>query len=203
MSSSGYINVVEALQFNRDRPRSFANSLMRWIYMTLRPLEPNSLGTHAVRLMVDARLDQALASQDFLNPWHSVDLVNLPCVAQDHNPLQLEVREEGAMLHRPFQFKSMWTLHETYMVIVKEQWVALVPQADPTLRFVRKLKRLKIHLHSLNTQTFTNVFHNITTAFESLEVTQMDININAVMKICPQKTMQTRGIHWLCKMGRS
>lgn len=90
-----------------------------------------------------ARLDRALASQDFLNHWDSVELLILPILCSDHSPIHLKTTVNRPSAPRPFCFQDMWTMHEDFMSLVRDCWNLPCPAPSPTLRLIFKLKWLR------------------------------------------------------------
>lgn len=110
-----------------------------------------------------ARLDRALATQGFLNLWDEVELLILPMLCSDHSPLHLRVNNRVASSPRPFRFQNMWTQHDQFHSVVKENWYIPMQNMNPTLCLMLKLKRLRSKLKTWNLEssvTYTRKFNN-------------------------------------------
>lgn len=67
-----------------------------------------------------AKLDRALANQQFLNTWDIVELLVLPMLSLDHNPIKLRVTSSVSNTPWPFRFQEMWTLHVEFHTFVRD-----------------------------------------------------------------------------------
>lgn len=78
-----------------------------------------------------ARLDRVLASQGFLNLWDEADLLILPSLCSDLNPLCLRTTNVVPHPSRPFRFQDMWTMHDSFLPVVKIAGNSLLLHAIP------------------------------------------------------------------------
>lgn len=124
-----------------------------------------------------ARLDRALVTQNFLGNWDEVELVILPMLCSDHNPIRLRAANHVHSGPNPFRFQDMWTHHPDFIAFVRNNWNTPIHTANPATRVQAKLKWLKQHLKTWNADVYKNVFNEIQTATESLDATQQRISL--------------------------
>ncbi|XP_058099881.1 uncharacterized protein LOC131244264 [Magnolia sinica] len=61
---------------------------------------------------------------------------------------------------RPFHFLRMWTLHESFQLVVKKVWEGMC-STNPMVNVQLKLKKTKQLLKVWNKEVFGNIFHHI------------------------------------------
>lgn len=110
---------------------------------------------------IAARLDRSLASQNFLNLWTNVELLILPIICSDHSPLRLRLAAAVPNTPRAFRFQDMWTMHDSFQKVVRDYWTTPTSARNPTIRLIRKLKRLRGTLKKWNMETFWNIHTEI------------------------------------------
>ncbi|KAL8523191.1 hypothetical protein ACS0TY_013240 [Phlomoides rotata] len=124
---------------------------------------------------IAAKLDRALASQQFLDLWATVGLNILPRWSSDHHPLKLVLTNDVPTLPRPFRFQSMWLSHDGFLAVVRDSWSQTSDIRNPVVRVASKLRNLRTVLRQWNSEIFRNVFVEIDTATAALEAIQQEI----------------------------
>lgn len=125
-----------------------------------------------------AHLDRALASQGFLNLWDDVELLILPMLCSDHSPLRLQAARKITTSPRLLRFQNMWTLHEQFHAMVKDNWYIPLPASNPTLCLIAKLKCLRGKLRTWNLESFRNIHTEIQRESAILDQIQQRISID-------------------------
>lgn len=109
--------------------------------------------------------------------WDEVELVTLPMLCSDHHPIRLRASNHTHIRPHPFRFQDMWTHHPDFIAFVRTCWVIPTHAANPALRLTVKMKHLKGHLKTWNTNAFRNVFNEIYLVTEALDATQQRISL--------------------------
>lgn len=69
------------------------------------------------------RFDQGFRNTKFLAELNNCFIKVLPrTLFSDHNPLVLSFKEANNNMIRPFKFKAMWLMHETFGGFLKRHW---------------------------------------------------------------------------------
>lgn len=104
---------------------------------------------HSVMGNIRAKLDQALANDQWLSLFQNASLKALPACSSDHCPLILNTMGVGNFLKHPFRFEAMWTRDPRSTLIVKHAWSELYP-FPPAVTLCRKIAKTRIALTNWN-----------------------------------------------------
>nr|XP_016462131.1 PREDICTED: uncharacterized protein LOC107785362 [Nicotiana tabacum] len=129
------------------------------------------------------RLDRIFVNLPFQNIFPNVEVEHLIQTGSDHAPLLMSCGQESMQFVKPFKFLNLWTKHDTFKQVDKQNWLADFI-GDPFLMFKQKLKRVKIALSHWSKVTFGDIFKKV------------DIREDIVRK-------QKAGINWFAEGDRN
>ncbi|XP_057774892.1 uncharacterized protein LOC130993874 [Salvia miltiorrhiza] len=127
---------------------------------------------------VESILDRAFFSKGFVDLCDSIVTTALPRLTSDHSPLVLQCRHVTPSGIRHFRFLNMWTLHPSFLDMVKNSWTVAVHTRCPILCVMLKLKKLCYDIKVWNKDVFGNVDNSIGEFQNHLAVTQNQISEN-------------------------
>ncbi|KAL0912360.1 hypothetical protein M5K25_018326 [Dendrobium thyrsiflorum] len=110
------------------------------------------------------RLDRVLFNEFWINSVVSTNIEHLSRTLSDHSPLLIRIKEKSINFSSHFRFQNMWLLHDSFMDLVQNNWLAPLHPDNSIFgmrRFWFKLKRMKQVLNWWNQNVFKNLFSNI------------------------------------------
>ncbi|KAL0912351.1 hypothetical protein M5K25_018318 [Dendrobium thyrsiflorum] len=117
------------------------------------------------------RLDRVLFNEFWINSVVSTNIEHLSRTLSDHSPLLIRIKEKSINFSSHFRFQNMWLLHDSFMDLVQNNWLAPLHPDNSIFgmrRFWFKLKRMKQVLNWWNQNVFKNLFSNIVQAEEDV-----------------------------------
>ncbi|XP_057790774.1 uncharacterized protein LOC131007877 [Salvia miltiorrhiza] len=127
-------------------------------------------------IMLNLSLIEHFFSKGFADLCDSIVTTALPRLTSDHSPLVLQCRQVTPSGIRHFRFLNMWTLHPSFLDMVKNSWTVAVNTSCPILCVMLKLKRLRYDIKVWNKDVFGNVDNSIGLFQNHLAVTQNQIS---------------------------
>nr|XP_016481277.1 PREDICTED: uncharacterized protein LOC107802319 [Nicotiana tabacum] len=118
------------------------------------------------------RLDMILVNMPFQSLFPTIEAEHLIRTGLDHAPLLMSCGEEAMIFVKPFKFLNFWTKHDSFMEVVKQNWVADFI-GDPFLMFKQKLKRVKIALSKWSKLTYGDIFKQLAIREDIVRVKEM------------------------------
>ncbi|XP_019241256.1 PREDICTED: uncharacterized protein LOC109221250 [Nicotiana attenuata] len=118
------------------------------------------------------RLDKILVNMPFQNLFPTIEVEHLIRVGSDHAPFLMSCGEEAMKFVKPFKFLNFWTKHESFLEVVKQNWIADFI-GDPFLMFKRKLKRVKIALSKWSKLTYGDIFKQLAIREDVVRIKEM------------------------------
>lgn len=95
-----------------------------------------------LEIIVLERLDRVLVNQELLNWLSILEVEHLSRTGSDHASMFLTCEEQLVIVKKSFKFLKFWTEHESFMDVVKQNWIA-PSSKNPFLEFKEKLKNVK------------------------------------------------------------
>ncbi|XP_016437040.2 uncharacterized protein LOC107763116 [Nicotiana tabacum] len=106
------------------------------------------------------RLDRCFGNHELQQTFPGLEVTHLSKIGSDHCPMLLKCDIETPPIKKSFRFLNLWTKHETFKDLVKENWNADF-SANPFCIFNYKLKKLKKTLSTWSRATYENIFQKI------------------------------------------
>ncbi|XP_042032304.1 uncharacterized protein LOC121779014 [Salvia splendens] len=107
------------------------------------------------------RLDRSLLNESWSRLFDATRVTNLPRIASDHGPILVRCKLRNCHNGgRAFRFQNMWTRHEGFANLVREDW-SQPTGAEGLLNLQLKLSRMKKVLNRWNKETFRNIHTNL------------------------------------------
>ncbi|XP_075101794.1 uncharacterized protein LOC142177223 [Nicotiana tabacum] len=123
------------------------------------------------------RLDRVFANMELQQLWPGLEITHLSKIGSDHCPLLLTYNPDSVPIKKSFRFLKFWTEHESYKIVVKENWQADF-HANPFILFNHKIKRLKKALSTWSRATFGDIFQKIDSLEEVVRVHEVQFELN-------------------------
>ncbi|XP_075096283.1 uncharacterized protein LOC142174394 [Nicotiana tabacum] len=102
------------------------------------------------------RLDRIFVNLSFQTLFPNIEVEHLIRTDSDHAQILISCGEEAMQFVKPFKFLNFWTKHDTFMEVVRQNWMADFIE-DPFLTFKQKLKRVKIALSKWSKLTYGDI----------------------------------------------
>ncbi|XP_070046535.1 uncharacterized protein [Nicotiana tomentosiformis] len=118
------------------------------------------------------RLDRILVNLPFQNLFPDIEMEHLIKTSSDHAPLLMSSGEKPMKIVKPFKFLNFWTNHETFMEVVRQNWMADFI-GDPFLMLKQKLKRVKTALSKWNKLIFGDIFKQLAIREDVVRIKEM------------------------------
>ncbi|XP_070040902.1 uncharacterized protein [Nicotiana tomentosiformis] len=106
-------------------------------------------------------LDRIFVNFPFQSLFPNIEVEHLMRIGSDHAPLLMSCGEEAMQFVKPFKFLNFWTKHETFMEVVRQNWMVDFT-IYPFLSFNQKLKMVKLALSKWSKLTFGDIFKQLT-----------------------------------------
>lgn len=108
----------------------------------------------------------------FQTLFPTIEVEHLIRTGSDHAPLLMSCGEEAVKFVKPFKFLNFWANHETFMEVVRKNWLADFI-GDPFLMFKQKLKRVKIALSKWSKLTYRDIFKQLAIREDVVRIKEM------------------------------
>ncbi|XP_075080450.1 uncharacterized protein LOC107802319 [Nicotiana tabacum] len=118
------------------------------------------------------RLDKILVNMPFQSLFPTIEVEQLIRTGSDHAPLLMSYGEEAMKFVKPFKFLNFWAKHETFLDMVKKNWMANFI-GDPFLMFKQKLKRVNIALSKWSKLTYGDIFKQLAIREDVVRIKEM------------------------------
>ncbi|XP_060211977.1 uncharacterized protein LOC132639556 [Lycium barbarum] len=115
------------------------------------------------------RLDRCLGNIEFQQLFPGLQITHLIKQGSDHSPLFIECKDQVPKVRKSFKFLKIWAKHETFMDIVKENWITEV-EGNAFMKFNSKLKNMRKALSQWSRATFGDIFQRISNLEEVIKV---------------------------------
>ncbi|XP_070057367.1 uncharacterized protein [Nicotiana tomentosiformis] len=118
------------------------------------------------------RLNRILVNLPFQNLFPDIEVEHLIRTGLDHAPLLMNYGEEAMKFVKPFMFLNFWTKHETFMEVVRQNWMADFIK-NLLLMFKQKLKRVKIAISKWSKLTYGDIFKQFAIREDVVRIKEM------------------------------
>ncbi|XP_042032303.1 uncharacterized protein LOC121779013 [Salvia splendens] len=118
------------------------------------------------------RLDRILVNEPWAQLFEATRVTKLPRVSSDHGPVLARCKTPCTYSGgRPFRFQNMWTRHEGFANLVREDW-SQPTGAEGLLNLQIKLARIKKTFKEWNKAVFGNIHDNLRALEEKIVAAQ-------------------------------
>ncbi|XP_070032830.1 uncharacterized protein [Nicotiana tomentosiformis] len=124
------------------------------------------------------RLDRFFANQLFLDLFRVLEVEHLIKYSSNHAPLMLSCNIDTVQVKKLFKFLNFWTKHESFLKVVKENWV-VESMGNPFILFQGKLKKVKTALADWSMETFGDIFKQIAALEDVIKVHEIQFELNS------------------------
>ncbi|XP_070053923.1 uncharacterized protein LOC142173525 [Nicotiana tabacum] len=105
-------------------------------------------------------LDRYLANQQFQDLFSALEVEHLIKYGSDHAPLLLYCNADIVQVKKPFKFLNLWTNHDTFLKVVKENCHTDC-MGNPFILFQNMMKNVKKALAAWSKEIFGDIFKQI------------------------------------------
>ncbi|XP_019231592.1 PREDICTED: uncharacterized protein LOC109212408 [Nicotiana attenuata] len=127
------------------------------------------------------RLDRCFSNTEWQQMWPGMEITHLPKIGFDHCPLLITNNPNVVQIKKSFRFLSSWTKHDTFKVVVKENWQSDF-HANPFVLFNHKLRKLKKALSTWSRSTYVDIFQQISSLEEVVSVHEAQFEIKPTVQ---------------------
>ncbi|XP_019253812.1 PREDICTED: uncharacterized protein LOC109232496 [Nicotiana attenuata] len=126
------------------------------------------------------RLDMFFTNQEFLDLFPSLEVEHLIKYESDHAPLLLSCNIDTMQVKKPFKFLNFWAKCETFLNVIKENWVTDT-MGNTFNMFQSKLKKVKSALAAWSKETFGDIFKQIIALEDIIKVHETEFELNPIV----------------------
>ncbi|XP_075079855.1 uncharacterized protein LOC142165134 [Nicotiana tabacum] len=120
-------------------------------------------------------------NQQFLDLFPALEVEHLIKYGLDHAPLLLSCNIDTVQVKKLFKFLNFWAKHETFLDVVKENWVT-DGMGNPFILFQNKLKKVKATLTVWSKETFGDIFKKIASLEDVIKVHKVEFELNPTIQ---------------------
>ncbi|XP_060190319.1 uncharacterized protein LOC132619425 [Lycium barbarum] len=118
-------------------------------------------------------------NQALQNCFPNVEVAHLIKQGSDHSHLLVNMRADSRPIRKSFRFLNFWVEHESFLDVVKENWVESYG-SDPFFNFHNKLKKVGRALSKWSRDTYGDIFKQITTLEKVVQVHEQEFEQNPI-----------------------
>ncbi|XP_075077182.1 uncharacterized protein LOC142163928 [Nicotiana tabacum] len=123
------------------------------------------------------RLDRFLANQKFQDLFPALEVERLIKYGSNHAALLLSCNLNTVQVKKPFKFLNFWVKNETFLDVVKKNWISDIV-GNPFISFQQRLKNVKKALAVWSKVTFGDIFKQIAALEDVIKVHEVEFELN-------------------------
>ncbi|XP_070034434.1 uncharacterized protein [Nicotiana tomentosiformis] len=127
------------------------------------------------------RLDKCLANMELQQIWPGMEIIHLSKIGLDLSPMLLNFNPNTVPVKKAFRFLNLWTKHDTFLDVVKENWTTDF-HANPFILFKYKLKKLKKDLSIWSKATYGDIFQQLSSLEEVVKVHETQFEMSPTIQ---------------------